>query len=194
MRHLRLLLSLPTALLVAWVMLVWFGFGYFKLKSGQSEKPRTAQSGCKPSIEKSTLHHGVSTTMMPVNWRISAKDVDWADDKNHADLTGKYITCTIHIGEPVIEEDAVEQPVISPAEGKTTYLLKQNSKLGIPPNINAGMRVQVFPAGGVPVVADAHIIALICNGPCFPLLEVTPAESLLLQREDAAQLTVVLRK
>jgi len=196
MRRLRQSLSIRMALLILWVVFAWFAFSNLRIKSEQIDRPPMTQLGCIPSADKKTLPHGIATVAMPLNWRIGPKDVAWSSKENYPDLIGRYIGCKVDIGEPVVERDVVERPVIAPADGRATYLLKSDvvSRSGVSSSLNTGMRVQIFGVTGAPVVDDARVLAMICSDQCSPVLEMTSAERQLLMRENQAQLQLAVRK
>lgn len=189
------LLSPLTVSLCLWVAFILIGPGYLKTKAQPQEAPK-ARSGCLSVGEKQGLRHATSTVAMPINWYIGATDVNWGMETDHPNLTGRYIGCKIAIGEPVAAEDTMGGPVISPADGKVTYLFNPNTASNSTPSsdMNAGMRVQIFGHEGVPVIADAPILALVCSDSCSPILEVAPIDIVRLGQETSGKLILVLRK
>jgi hypothetical protein len=181
MRWIRTWLQLRLFLLILWVFCVWIGYSRFKVR----------QAGCAALEEKAALMHAVAMRAMPVNWLIGAGDIDWGKVNTHPEFTRKYVTCSLDMSDLVVAGDLRDEPVVVPIGGKLTYLLKL---AGLPQNVNAGMHVDIYgTAGGLPIVSNEQVLAVLCKEACFPLLEITPAESAQLQKETLSTVNVSFR-
>jgi hypothetical protein len=183
MRWIRKYFRLRIVLLIAWTSFLWFGYERLKVRA----------VGCPIEPAEQGMHRPVANRLMPPNWRIGPNDVDWGRQENHQDLTGKYIACKLDVGRAVTVSDVRDAPIITPTSGRTAYYLKLTDSSSLPQNLNADMHLEIFGGTGAPVASNVRVLALVCKSSCWPVLEVTPSESQQLQKENIANLTVILR-
>jgi hypothetical protein len=184
MRWIRAFLPLRVLVLILWISFVWYGYARLKI----------VEPSCLRAGDKVGMLHGIAKRAMPLNWRIGPGDVDWREQKEHPEFDGRYTVCKLAPGEPVVTSDVTDDPVIIPADGKMIYLLRLNQLSRPPQNMNAGMYMEVFGSAGAPVADNARVLAVVCKDSCSLFIEVTATESQQLQKENLANIVLLLRR
>src|SRR5579864_5662800 len=134
MRWIRKYLQLRTLLLIAWIAFVWFGYRHLKVKA----------VSCPAEPASEGVSRGFAKRLMPPNWRVGSNDIDWGKEERHPDFTGKYAVCKIDVGQPVTLNNVGDEPIISPADGRQTYLLRVTNAPALPQDLNADMHLEIF--------------------------------------------------
>jgi hypothetical protein len=149
-------------------------------------------SGCLTAAQKKAMPHLVARHDMVVNWRIRASDLSQLSSPGApapVDFVSNYVVCKVSAGDAVVSSELRLMPEVSPASGKTLYLLALRS--GEEESLNAGKHLDLFP-GPTAAVSNAEVMAVICDSGCDAALQLLPAEIELLKLSDPIKLKKII--
>jgi hypothetical protein len=174
--------------------LFWAAFlasGVWKIEH-RPNKPASStappNSGCLAVAQKKVMPHLVARHDMVINWRVRASDLSLPSSPGAAapvDFVSKYVVCKVSAGDALVSSELRLMPEVSPASGKTLYLLAL--RRGEEESLNAGKHLDLFPGPTAPV-SNAEVMAVICDSGCDAMLQLLPAEVELLKLSDPMKL------
>jgi hypothetical protein len=146
---------------------------------------------------ESAPHYRAAREIM-VNHRLGDADLDWDDSAgkslHKAMFVGKYSSCALHTGQPVVSDLLRESPIVQATAGHSTYLLPVTELPQLTGDLDVGSVVDIF-EGHIPVVRKIKVLAIQCSNlaadSCSIIVEVTPSEEQLISHVNLKIVSLV---
>lgn len=179
---------------ILWVLLVAGGGWRIAHRPKPPAPAPSPMGGCLSGQQKKAMPHWTAVRAIPLNWRVRARDLaapGQGQPPDSAKLAGKYASCPILAGDPVVENDVVDLPTIPVVAGKSLFPVPLTTNES--ESLNAG-GVVTLSEGSRELVGAGDVAWVDCRNGCLAWLQLGPAERQLLESADPPKLTLVVRQ